>query len=220
MFKIKQLTDIHTASVPTSHRFHFVLISLSSLVFIVFMLTLSANAFAETAENTTNKPLKEIEFLGLKLVDANLNKVRTHLWDIGGFLQAKSTIKQRNIDKFYPWSTIRDSYHVTFQYNNAGNVVTVKRVYRPYSVLNQNKRTPIETKDIAMVLAQEIGQPKFIKRKGWGGGLSYSSYLWEDDNIEVKIDREGSEKLGNVFIEYTIKNNKRYEVKKDVNNAV
>lgn len=220
MFKIKQRTDIHTASVPTSDRFHLVLISLSSLVFIVFMLTLSANAFAETAENTTNKPLKEIEFLGLKLVDANLNKVRTHLWDIGGFLQAKSTIKQRNIDKFYPWSTIRDSYHVTFQYNNAGNVVTVKRVYRPYSVLNQNKRTPIETKDIAMVLTQEIGQPKFIKRKGWGGGLSYSSYLWEDDNIEVKIDREGSEKLGNVFIEYTIKNNKRYEVKKDVNNSV
>ncbi|WP_051144849.1 hypothetical protein [Thiomicrorhabdus sp. Kp2] len=220
MFKLKQLTGIHTDSAPTSHRFHFVLIGLSSLVFIVFMLTLSANAFAETAENTTNKPLKEIEFLGLKLVDANLNKVRTHLWDIGGFLQAKSTIKQRNIDKFYPWSTIRDSYHVTFQYNNAGNVVTVKRVYRPYSVLNQNKRTPIETKDIAMLLAQEIGQPKFIKRKGWGGGLSYSSYLWEDDNIEVKIDREGSEKLGNVFIEYTIKNNKRYEVKKDVNNAV
>ena len=195
-----------------SQRPQMALFCIFNLIVITLLLAISSKSFAETAGNTPKNPLKEIAFLGLKLNEANLDSVREHLWDIGGFQQAKSTIRQRNIDKFYPWSTIRDSYYVTFRYNNAGDVVSVKRVYRPYSIKNQNKRGSIETRDIAMALAQDIGQPKLIKRQGWGGGSSYLSYIWQDDDIEVKIDREGSEKLGNVFIEYTIKKNKPYEV--------
>jgi len=137
------------------------------------------------------------------------------LWDIGGFLQAKSTVQQRNIDKFFPWSTIRDSYHVTFQYNHAGDVVSVKRVYRPYSLLNNNKRSPINTKDVALKLIPDLGQPTQTVRKGWGGGLSYPSYTWQDETMQISIDREGSEKLGNVYIEYVIKTKDRYAVVKD-----
>ncbi|MDX1351735.1 MAG: hypothetical protein R3254_01895 [Thiomicrorhabdus sp.] len=207
-------------SVEFARQLHMTLLSIINLIIIVFLLTLSSQSYAETDETTANKPLKEIEFLGLKLAEANLNSVRSHLWDIGGFMQAKSTIKQRNIDKFYPWSTIRDSYYVTFLYNHSGKVVSVKRVYRPYSIINQNRRTPIQTQDIARNLTQEIGQPKSVKRKGWGGGMSYLSYTWQDDDIEIKIDREGSEILGNVFVEYTIKNNKPYEVNKTKNAGV
>lgn len=191
--------------------------SLYSFLFLAAILTLAKPSYAEDGET---KALKDLEFLGLKIANANLNTVRIHLWDIGGFKQAKSTVKQRNIDKFFPWSTIRDSYHITFHYNNAGDVVSVKRLYRPYSLINNNKRTPIDTKDIAISLVEEIGQPKFIKRKGSAGGGSYSVYTWQDDNMKVTIDREGGEILGNVFVEYTVKNNKRFEVIKEVQEGI
>lgn len=188
------------------------------MTFLILSLLLASflnQAFAETTDEKTSKSLNEVKFLGLNLAKANLNTVRTHLWDIGGFLQAKSTVKQRNIDKFYPWSSIRDSYHVTFQYNHAGDVVSVKRVYRPYSLVNSNKRTPINTKDVALKLIADLGQPTQTVRKGWGGGLSYPSYIWQDETMQISIDREGSEKLGNVYIEYVIKTNDRYAVIKE-----
>ena len=191
--------------------------SLYSFLLLAVILTLSKTSYAEDGEV---KALKDLEFLGLKIADANLNTVRTHLWDIGGFMQAQSTIKQRNIDKFFPWSTIRDSYHITFHYNNAGDVVSVKRLYRPYSLINNNKRTPIDTKDIAMSLVEEIGQPQIVKRKGWAGGGSYSAYSWQDDDMKVIIDREGGEVLGNVFVEYIVTSKKRFEVKKDAQEGI
>ena len=188
---------------------------LTTLIVSLFGASFLNPATAETNDEKLSKPLNEVEFLGLNLVQANLNTVRTHLWDIGGFLQAKSTVQQRNIDKFFPWSTIRDSYHVTFQYNHAGDVVSVKRVYRPYSLLNNNKRSPINTKDVALKLIPDLGQPTQTVGKGWGGGLSYPSYTWQDETMQISIDREGSEKLGNVYIEYVIKTKDRYAVVKD-----
>jgi len=184
-----------------------------SLIFIacIFALLVISPTYAAEGDEAT-KSLKDTEFLGLKLIEANLNSVRSHLWDVGGFLQAPTTVKQRNIDKFFPWTTIRDSYYVLFQYNHAGNVVSVKRLYRPYSIRNNNKRSAIKTQDVARQMIAELGQPTSTQRKGWGGSLSYPSYTWQDESIEITIDREGSEALGNVFIEYTIKTNKRYEV--------
>lgn len=177
------------------------------------------SAYAEESPENTNKPLKDIEFLGLKIAEANINSVRSHLWDIGGFLQAKTTVRQRNIDKFFPWSTIRDSYHVTFRYNHAGNVISVVRLYRPYSNESSNRRTQISTKEIALKLIADLGQPSEIKRKGWGGMPSYPSYTWQDENMIIEVDREGSEYLGNVFVKYTIKTQKPYEVIRQDKNA-
>ncbi|BCN93400.1 hypothetical protein THMIRHAM_11850 [Thiomicrorhabdus immobilis] len=183
-------------------------------------IILSTQAFAESGENAqtanSTKPLKEVKFLGLKLIDANLNTVRTHLWDIGGFKQASTTIRQRNIDKFFPKSSIRDSYYVTFHYNHAGDVVSVKRLYRPYSIENSNKRTDIQTKDVALKLIKDLGQPSESIRKGWGGTLSYQSYIWQDETMQITVDREGGERLGNVYIEYRLKTHDRYAVDKDV----
>lgn len=162
--------------------------------------------------------LAEAEFLGLKLLEADINSVRSHLWDIGGFLQAESTMRQRNIDKFYPWSTIRDSYHITFEYNHAGKVVSVTRLYRPYSTEANNSRDAISTREVALNMIESLGQPTNIQRKSWGGMPSYLSYIWKDDNLTITIDREGSEYLGNVFIKYTVNKNKRFEVIKDDEN--
>lgn len=192
----------------------------SFVVTLTVSLGLVLGSATVNAEENDIKPLKDTEFLGLKLIDADLNSVRSHLWDVGGFMQAKTTVKQRNIDKFFPWSTIRDSYYVTFRYNHAGKVVSVKRLYRPYSIINSNKRTAIDTKDIALQLIETLGQPTSTKRKGWGGTLSYPSYVWQDETMKITVDREGSEALGNVFVEYIIKTNKRFEViKEDNDNA-
>ena len=202
---------IHTDVKTPSYKVFF----LTTLIVSLFVASFLNPATAETNDEKLSKPLNKVEFLGLNLVQANLNTVRSHLWDIGGFLQAKSTVKQRNIDKFFPWSTIRDSYHITFQYNHAGDVVSVKRVYRPYSLVNNNKRSPINTKDVALKLIADLGQPTQTVRKGWGGGLSYPSYTWQDETMKISVDREGSEKLGNVFIEYVIKTKNRYAVVED-----
>ena len=191
-----------------------------SLCFVLSAsLLFSVKSYAETEPNGLNiektKPLKDTKFLGLKLIDADLNKVREQLWDIGGFLQAQTTVRQRNIDKFYPWTILRDSYYITFRYNHAGKVTSVKRLYRPYSLEVNNKTSAIQTQDIAMSLITELGKPTYIKRKNSGGGLSYLSYTWQDEDMSIVIDREGSERLGNIFIKYTIKTNDPYEVNKD-----
>ncbi|MBN2865552.1 MAG: hypothetical protein JXK16_06040 [Thiotrichales bacterium] len=156
--------------------------------------------------------LTTVAVLGIKPAEFNIPKIREHLWNIGGFMQARSTIKQRNIDKFFAWSRIRDSYYLEVRYNHIGNVTSLKRLYRPYSIEQSNKRTAISTKDVALELIGKAGQPSRMVRKGWGGSLTYSSFEWEDDNIKIVVDREGSEKLGNVFVEYIVKNQSPYAI--------
>lgn len=151
-------------------------------------------------------PVKDVTLLGLKLVDLNQDKVRNQLWNIGGFLQAKSTIKQRNLDKFFAWSNIRDSYYVEFRYNSTGKVHSVKRLYRSLSIEHSNLRTPLKTREVARKLIPKIGQPTQVIRKSWGGSPSYPSFIWEDDQVKVILDREGSEIYGNIFVKYIIKN--------------
>ena len=180
-------------------------------LFMACFLMVSAIQIAQAAEPIV-KPINQIEFLGLELITADLNKVRSHLWDIGGFLQAKTTVKQRNLDKFFAWSNIRDSYYVQFRYNNSGKVTSVKRLYRPYSQKSPRPNNEVQTYDIALQLIQKVGQPTSMVKKGWGGGKKYPAYTWQDDKVTIKVDREGSTKLGNVFIEYIIDINDPFEV--------
>ncbi|MDG6778019.1 hypothetical protein QCB44_04775 [Thiomicrorhabdus sp. zzn3] len=182
-------------------------LSLSGLL----ILWLPLNAQGQTAPGKT-LDLNEVKLLGIKLSDAGLNQVRQHLWDIGGFQQARSTVRQRNIDKFFTWSRLRDSYYVEFRYNHAGKVTSAKRLYRPYSIEASNRRTAISTREVALGLIAELGQPHQVMRKGWGGTLSYSSFIWEDDKMKITVDREGSELLGNVFVEYQVKTQSEYDV--------
>ncbi len=174
----------------------------------------SAIQVGKAAEPTV-EPISQIEVLGLDLITANIDTVRRHLRGIGGFLQAKTTIKQHNLDKFFAWSNIRDSYYVQFRYNNSGKVTSVKRLYRPYSQESAHPNNEIQTRDIALQLIQKVGQPTLMIKKGWVG-QKYPAYTWQDDKVTIKVDREGSTKLGNVFIEYIIDINDPYEViKKD-----
>lgn len=201
---------MHTSSKP--QNLTFTLNRLKANFTFSFICFLFVFLFIQTNANAETQPLKDTEFLGLKLIDADIGKVRAHLWNIGGFLQGSTTIKQRHTDKFFTWSTIRDSYYVLFTYNHAGNLVSVKRLYRPYSTEHHNSRATLSTKDVAKKMIERLGQPSFVKRKGWGGGPSYLSFTWQDDDMEITIDREGSEYLGNVFVTYKLKNNQRYEV--------
>jgi len=70
------------------------------------------------AAETTS--VSSINVLGMNLIQADITSVRSQLWSIGGYLQAKDSIKQHNYDKFFPWSTMRDSYYILFRYNSCG----------------------------------------------------------------------------------------------------
>lgn len=150
------------------------------------------------------KSIDEITLLGMTLPDNNLNIVRKHLWKIGGFLQAQSTIKQRSVDRFFTWTRIRDSYYVTFRYDSEGNVTSAYRLFRPYSTEFNNQHTAIQTRDVALKIIEQIGKPTLIKRKSWAGSPDYSAYVWQGKQLTVVVDRVGSELYGNVFIEYTV----------------
>lgn len=177
-------------------------------VILIFCLIVpSAPLYAaETA------PASRVNVLGINLIQADITSVRSQLWNIGGYLQAKSSVTQHNYDKFFPWSTMRDSYYILFRYNHAGKITSVKRLYRPYSIEHNNRRAAITTHEVARSLIQKLGPPSQIQTKGWGGSLSYRSYTWQDDKVTITIDREGGEKLGNIFVQYTVKIHDPYEV--------
>lgn len=161
------------------------------------------------------KPIDQITFLGLTLTDNDLDSVRQQLWDIGGFKQADSTKRQRNLDKFFTWSRMRDSYYVEFRYDNAGKITSAYRLFRPQSILFENRRTPISTKAVAQTIVKQIGPPTRIIRKGWGGSPDYTAYIWQNDQLKVEVDREGSERYGNVFIRYTVNRDPYFVAEKD-----
>jgi hypothetical protein len=185
---------------------------ITRLAFSILILT--GSIAVSQAEETAVKPINEVEFFGLELINADLETVRNHLWGIGGFLQAKTTVRLRNLDKFFAWYNMQDSYYVQFRYNQAGKVTSVKRLYRPYSLESAHQNNEIKTKDIALKLIKQIGQPTGMVKKGWGGGFKYPAYTWQDDKVTIRVDREGSTNLGNVFIEYIIDINDPFEVKK------
>ncbi len=157
-------------------------------------------------------PASDVNVLGINLIQADITSVRNQLWNIGGYLQAKSSVKQHNYDKFFPWSTMRDSYYILFRYNHAGKITSVKRLYRPYSIEQNNRRTAITTREVARSLIQQLGAPSQVQTKGWGGSLGYRSYTWQDDKVTITVDREGGEKLGNIFVQYTVNIHDPYEV--------
>jgi len=149
-------------------------------------------------------PIDEVKLVGMPLTSSTLDSVRSHLWDIGGFLQARSTVRQRNVDKFFTWSNLNDSYYLKFKYNNAGDVVSAYRLFRHESIAFENRRTPIQTREVALKLINEIGQPTQIVKRTAPGSHSYNAYIWQGEQIKVVIDRQGSEIYGNIFIEYTV----------------
>ncbi len=175
----------------------------------VYLFCLTFSPLPHAAEKKT---ISDVSVLGIHLIESDLNSVRNHLWNIGGYLQAKTSVKQHNYDKFFPWSTMRDSYYILFRYNHAGKITSVKRLYRPYSIENNNRRSELQTQEVARPLIEQLGQPTSIQTKGWGGSLNYRAYTWKDDKVTITIDREGGEKLGNIFIKYTVNIHNPYEV--------
>jgi hypothetical protein len=152
---------------------------------------------------------KEAKFLGMQVATMDLQTVRQQLWQIGGFKISRSTRYQHNIDKYFPKTRLKDSYKLTFHYNDLGKVTRFTRVYRPYSNVTDNDNTLLTTRQLANELASIFGGAK-IERKGYGGFRSYLSYSWEDDVVKIRIDRIGGHPLGDVFVEYKLKQNDPY----------
>lgn len=179
-------------------------------ILILILLTLSIYSLPSQAvkfKNAGSLPIDDVKILGVKIVGQEVKVVRQLLWDIGGFKQAASTLRQGNIDKFFTYSQSKDSYYIEFRYNPQGKVTKVKRMFRYISTQYNNRLTPINTRDVAREIAAQIGEPTKTVRKSWGAGPSYNSYIWESDNIIVVVDREGSDYYGNIFVEYKNKIN-------------
>ncbi|BBP45936.1 hypothetical protein THMIRHAS_13090 [Thiosulfatimonas sediminis] len=153
---------------------------------------------------------KDAQFLGLPIVQMTLPQVRRQLWQIGGFKVSRSTRDLHHIDKFFTQSALLDSYNLTFYYNDLGQVTHFRRLYRPYSESSEQGQL-LATNTLAKTLAKDFGAAK-VERKGWGGFGSYMSYVWEDDALSIRIDRLNNHPLGDVYIEYRLKQNDPYAV--------
>lgn len=166
------------------------------------LLQPSINAHAETLQPS------EAEVLGISLQKYQRSSVRKHLYSIGGFIQAEKSFRQINYDTFYAWSRVRDTYYIRFNYNQAGRITSVERVFRPYSNEFDNNFSDLTTRRVAEDLAKTYGNP-IVLRKATG---RYKSYIWEDENVKIEVDRKGSDPFGNVFIRYTLLKNDPFQV--------
>lgn len=168
---------------------------ISTILFSLFLFSSSVIADIERINNAT--------FFGISVIDSDVNTIRKQLWDIGGFNQARSSKKKRAFDKFFPSYQAKDSYFIEFRYTSTGELLSAKQLFKPLSLDFKNKRSRIKTKEVALDLIEQLGQPTRIITVG--GSRAYSSYEWETDKLKIKVDREGAEFLGNVFLSYKIK---------------
>ncbi len=201
------ITIQSTGSVSTMQRQQ----PLNTLILFLYLMgmLLSFNSFSADATKPADAPntdaLNQATFLGAKILDQDLNSIRKLLWNHGGFIQAKSTVRQKNIDKFFPWSNLRENYYIECRYTPEGKLSSLYQLYRPSSLLFNNQRDGVTTDQVARVLQAQFKIPPKVKTKSWGGTGTYRAYYWENDKIKITVDRQGSERLGNVFVLYQIK---------------
>lgn len=147
---------------------------------------------------------EQAELLGIKLTEADKSSVRAHLNDLGGFKQDRATADHRNMDKFFAYSNLRDSYYVLFRYDANGKVVSAKRLLRRSGTHFNNDYRDLETQQVARQLIQTYGQPNQVIRKSFNGLPSYASFVWQDETIKITLDRVGSDRYAPIFIEYEV----------------
>ncbi|WP_162173031.1 hypothetical protein [Thiomicrospira pelophila] len=149
-------------------------------------------------------PPEQAELLGIKLTEADMKSVRAHLNNLGGFKQDRATADHHNMDKFFAYSNLRDSYYVQFRYDANGKVVSAKRLLRRSGNHFNNDYRDVETQQVARQLIETYGQPNQVIRKSLNGLPSYASFVWQDDEVRITVDRVGSDRYAPIFIEYEI----------------
>lgn len=175
--------------------------------FLALSLVTSLTSMSCMAENL--EPKKAVLF-DLPLAEATQKSINKHFVSLGGFHQSKSSFRQKNYDKYYSNSQLGDSYYLDFRFNSEGQLTKVTQLYRPFNrslvqSVNADSRA-LSTRALALKMTQTYGQPTQIERKGWGGFNTYNAYTWEDDGMKIHIDRQGDESLGNIYVQYEIKN--------------
>ncbi|MDY0137895.1 MAG: hypothetical protein RBS36_12065 [Thiomicrospira sp.] len=147
---------------------------------------------------------QEARLLGIKLLEADMDKVREQLSNLGGFQQERATLNHRNLDKFFTRSNLRDSYYVEFRYDANGKVISAKRLLRRSGLKYRNDYADLQTEDVARDLVKTFGQPHAVERKSRDGAPTYPAYIWRDEQLVIRIDRVGSDRYGPIFISYEL----------------
>jgi hypothetical protein len=147
---------------------------------------------------------QQATLLGIKLLEADMDKVRKHLTDLGGFQQERATLNHRNLDKFFTRSNLRDSYYVEFRYDANGKLISAKRLLRRSGLKYRNDYADLQTEDVARDLVKTFGQPHAVERKSRNGAPTYPAYTWQDDQLIIRIDRVGSDRYAPIFISYEL----------------
>lgn len=158
------------------------------------------------------QPIDQVTVMGINPLKHSLNSVRRHLWNIGGFKQAAFSVRKRNVDKFFSVTRATESYYLEFFYDNAGRITSIYQLYRPFTGRFSESKTALTTQALAKSLEQQIGPPTLTETKGSAGSPNYSAYIWQDDKITVKIDRQGNDAFGNIFVQYTVNQRNPYLV--------
>ncbi|PIQ03785.1 MAG: hypothetical protein CO158_00675 [Piscirickettsiaceae bacterium CG_4_9_14_3_um_filter_43_564] len=176
------------------------------------LITLLSLTFFTAAQANEPKPIDQVTVVGINPLKQSLNSVRRHLWNIGGFKQATFSVRKRNVDKFFAVNRLLEIYYLEFYYDNAGRITTIYQLYRPTSHRFSESVIPTNTRDLAQKMMQQIGEPTRIEVKGSSGSPNYAAYIWQDDKITVKIDREDNDAFGNIFVQYTVNQRDPYLV--------
>lgn len=190
------------------------------LVALLCIYGVSVHTSAAAEENNETNPTgsqevkavepKEAKLFDMPLFEATRERVNQHFAKIGGFKQSRASFRKKHYDKFYSISQLADSYYLDFRFNSAEQLTLATQLYRPFNdslVQNIDRNSKmLTTRRLAVKMSEKYGPPTGIIRKGWGGFKTYNAYYWEDEQIKISIDRQGNEALGNVFVQYQMKN--------------
>lgn len=172
-------------------------------LFTILISLIALSSYAENSRAEVVTPSKAT-LLGLVVSEVDMDQVRIHLNQLGGFKQDKATVNHRNLDKFFTYSNQRDSYYIEFRYDANGKVVSAKRLYRPSGVRLIHEYRDLETQDLARQFIKTLGQPHQVIRKTRMGLNSYPAYIWQDEQVTIRLDRKGSDRYAPIFLEYTV----------------
>ncbi len=171
--------------------------------FFLLLLFVSFSATAQEAQVA----VKDVTLLGLKLRVVNTDQVREQMRLLGGFLEARTTIRQFNVDIFYPWSRERALYKLEFHYDPNGRFQWAQQLFRysPHKqILTHNRTQPVTTEEIVQQLQAQIGPPQSKQWRSCCGTPGYFRYEWKDDAMTIIVDRVDGDPLKPVFVLYRL----------------
>ncbi|WP_319557579.1 hypothetical protein [Thiomicrorhabdus sp.] len=163
-------------------------------LFSFCLLAIASQVFAQVpAGATEDQKLQQFRLLDIQLYQAQRDKLRQQLAELGGFKQSRATWGFQLKDRYFSRLQLPDSRYIVFHFDKEGRVSQFKRVFRNINSANidlkQDQTGSWRTlSDIARDLVEQIGAPTHSQLHQTNGLHSYKSFQWHAQYMQISLD--------------------------------